>query len=246
MKWVIVTGANGSIGREVVKALTKRNIGVVLACRNKDKGQAAIEDVLKEVPQAALRLGILDISSSDSIRSFVEDLENLDIQCIFNNAGAIFKDFKLTPEGRERTFAVNYFGPVLLTEMLLPRLSPGASVVNMVSVTAKFSRLRPSDYQPNRKNFGQLRTYGKAKLALLEYTKELAARRPDLHVNVADPGVVNSGMISMGRWFDPLADLLFRPFCKSPAKGAIPAINAILSDSRLRYYYGNNSKEMSH
>ena len=68
---------------------------------------------------------------------------------------------------------------------------------------------------------------------------ELARRCPGLRINLADPGIVDSNMISMGRWFDPLADILFRPFCKSPQKGARPALAALSSPERNRYFVGN-------
>lgn len=241
---IIITGASGSVGREVVKGLAVKGIPVIMACRNLEKGNVVMQEILAAVPDADLRLEKLDISSSESIAGFVKRIEDVEIAGLFNNAGAIFRDFGVTPEGKERTFAVNYLGPVMLTEMLLPRLKSGCAVVNMVSLTTKLSTLCESDLQPSKKDFGQLKTYGKAKLALLRYSKELAMKRPDLCVNVADPGIVNSNMISMGRWFDQLADLLFRPFCKSPRKGAIPAINALTSDARLRYYKGNGYTKM--
>ena len=62
----------------------------------------------------------------------------------------------------------------------------------------------------------------------------------------------------MHRWFDPLADVLFRPFCKSPEKGAIPAVNALLYKStdngqqsadlvqkNVKLFSGNKSKLIS-
>ena len=139
---------------------------------------------------------------------------------------------------------MNYYGPKELTEAILPRLGFRGVVVNTISVTAFLSHLSDADFQPDPKRFGQLRTYGKAKLALLRYTRELAAGHPDLIVNATDPGIVNSNMIAMGRWFDPLADVIFRPFCKSPAKGAIPAINAITSGLSGRYFLGNGSRTL--
>lgn len=42
----------------------------------------------------------------------------------------------------------------------------------------------------------------------------------------ADPGVVNTGIITQHRWYDPLADIFFRPFIKSPEKGSIPLYRA--------------------
>ena len=242
--WFIVTGASGSIGCEVVKGLAAKGYSVILACRNMDRGRRAADQVLNEVPDAKLRIEALDVSSPDSIRNFVSGLGDLEISGLLNNAGSIFRDYALTPDGRERTFAVNYFGPMELAEALLPHLGPGGIIVNTISVTAFVSRLCEADFHPDAKRFGQLRTYGKAKLALLRYTRELAERRPDLIVNATDPGVVNSNMITMGRWFDPIADVIFRPFCKSPAKGAIPAVNAITSGLSGRYFHGNVSRTL--
>ena len=45
-------------------------------------------------------------------------------------------------------------------------------------------------------------------------------------------------MISMGKWFDPLADALFRPFCKSPEKGVRPALSALFSEFSGKYFVG--------
>jgi len=49
-------------------------------------------------------------------------------------------------------------------------------------------------------------------------------------VNAVDPGVVNTGMITMHKWYDPLADIFFRPFIKSPEQGAMTAILLATSD----------------
>lgn len=51
-------------------------------------------------------------------------------------------------------------------------------------------------------------------------------RDKGISVNAADPGIVDSDMITMHSWVDPLANLFFRPFISSPRKGAIGAIYA--------------------
>ena len=120
--WFIVTGANGSIGSEVVKGLAARGYSVIMACRNAEKGRAAAAKVLDEYPDANLRVSVLDVTFGESIRAFVSGLEGERISGILNNAGAKFPEFGLTAEGVERTFAINYFGPKALTEALLPHL----------------------------------------------------------------------------------------------------------------------------
>ena len=60
------------------------------------------------------------------------------------------------------------------------------------------------------------------------YTAHLSTkiRDKEISVNAADPGIVDSDMITMHSWVDPLANLFFRPFISSPRKGAIGAIYA--------------------
>ena len=47
-------------------------------------------------------------------------------------------------------------------------------------------------------------------------------------VNAADPGIVSTDIITMHMWFDPLTDLLFRPFIRTPRQGADTAIRLLL------------------
>ena len=117
-------------------------------------------------------------------------------------------------------------------------MAPEARIVNMVSLTCRYVSVDESSLCPAPGDFSQLGTYARAKLAMLRFSMELARRCPQLRINLADPGIVNSNMISMGRWFDPLADILFRPFCKSPQKGAGPALAALSSPERNRYFVG--------
>ena len=55
---------------------------------------------------------------------------------------------------------------------------------------------------------------------------------------MADPGIVDTDMIRLDRWFDPLTDIFFRPFCNSPARGARPAVNALCSDACMQIFSG--------
>lgn len=241
---VIVTGATGGIGAAVTKSLAAQGCDVVMACRNTAKAEALRMQILSAVPQARLEVRELDLTSLASVRAFAERLGPGSISALLNNAGIISRDYTLTGDGLEKTFCVNYFAPFLLTSLLLPCLKPEAHVVNMVSLTCRFVRVDEASLCPSEKDFSQLGTYARSKLALLHFSQELARRHPELCVNVADPGVVNSGIISMGRWFDPLADVLFRPLIKSPEKGAIPPLAALASEEGNRYFVGNGSREI--
>ena len=121
-------------------------------------------------------------------------------------------------------------------------MAPDARLVNTVSLTCRYVRIDETSLQPGAQDFSQLGTYARSKLSLLHFSLELARRHPQLRVNLADPGIVNSGIITMGRWFDPLADVLFRPFIKSPEQGAVPSLSALASPERLRYFAGSGSR----
>ncbi len=135
------------------------------------------------------------------------------------------RHFSLSTDGFERTLAVNYLAPCLLTHLLLPQIRDG--VLNMVSLSCEAARFDRDLFVPDSKHFSQLGSYSSSKLALMFFSISLG-RRCALRINVADPGIVNTEMIRLHRWFDPLTDVIFRPFCNSPEKGAAPAVRALL------------------
>ena len=234
----IVTGASGAMGEAAVRALARDGRSVVMACRNLEKAEAVRSRILADLPGADISIGRLDLSSLDSVRAFADSLGQEPVSGLFNNAGVISRGYSLTGDGLENTFAVNYFGPFLLTRLLLPLMGPEASIVNMISLTCRYVSVTEKSLRPSADEFSQLGTYARSKLALLRFSRELARRNPGLYINLADPGIVNSNMIDLGHWFDPLADFLFRPFCKSPERGVQPALSALASDGRNRYFVG--------
>ena len=194
-----------------------------------------------------------------SIKTFTENIKNqgFKVNRLLNNAGIICRDFNVNDDGFETTVAVNYIGPLYLTKLMIPLMDDGFTVVNTVSVTRGVSKLDKHFFDLDKKRFSQLGTYGKAKYALFLSSLTLSEKIKNGTVNLTDPGVVDSNMISMHRWFDPLADVLFRPFCKSPEQGAIPAVNALLMTAdngqqttdfvhnEVRLFSGNKSKVVS-
>ena len=241
---IIITGATGSMGAAAVEALARKGIPVLMACRNLQKAESVRMSVLERVPGADLTVRPLDLASLESVRSFADGIAPGSIVALFNNAGVISKGYNITGDGFENTFSVNYFGPWLLTRLLLPKLPSDARIVNMVSLTCRFAPLSEKELQLAERDFSQLGTYARAKRALLSFSLELARRYPDLRINLADPGIVASDMIDLGHWYDPLADKLFKPLCKTPESGVRPALRALGSEERNRYFVGKKSREI--
>lgn len=236
--WIVVTGASGSMGRVAVKKMAEEGYPVVMACRNLEKGEAIRQEILQEVPGAVIEQIELQLASRESVRQFVNALGDRKIAGLFNNAGIKNSRYHVAESGIEHTMEVNYLAPALLTILLTPLFETEAKIVNMVSLTTKYAHIDINWPEWGSDRFSQLRTYGSTKLAFLYFSIAYARQNPSLFVNVADPGIVDSNMISMDKWYDPLADIFFRPFIKTPEQGVRPALSALHTEKQLCYFVG--------
>lgn len=231
--YTIVTGATGGIGRAICSFLASEGIPLALACRSRDKALKLMESL--PAPEALPhRFVELDLTDTHSIRHAAEELSQLPLCGIINNAGTMRRHFATDAQGRELTMAVNYHNTRLLNELLLQALPDNASVVLTTSITRLLPQRGGDDV--DKRHFGQLSTYAKSKRRLTEWAARFCAANPRLRVNCADPGVVDSGMITMHRWYDPLADVFFRPLIRKPRQGAEPALRAYFAKGSGRIY----------
>jgi retinol dehydrogenase 12 len=235
-KTVIVTGANRGIGLGAARALARGGNRVLLACRS-PAGAEAVRDGLAADPLVAAARGRvelappLDLGSLGSVRAFADSMSNrgIAIDALVNNAGVLCSSRDLTADGFERSLGVNFLGPFLLTRLLVPVIASGGRVVNTSSVAGLFGRFDPDDLAMEGK-YRPLRAYARSKLAVILGTLELARRLEGrVAVNVVHPGIVNTRILAMDRWFDPLADLLFRPLVRGIDSGAAPTVELALS-----------------
>lgn len=241
-RWTIVTGATGAMGSAAVRDLVSRGRAVVMACRNTGAAEKKRQELMKEFPDARIMVRPLDLSLPASIRSFAEDMQSLSLESLFNNAGVMSRRFSTTERGYEWTMGVNYFGTALLSLLIAPQLPEGGHIVNMVSLSAWFVPFSRELLKIDERNFSQLGSYARSKLALILFTLRLAEEFPSLRVNMSDPGIVDTGMIRMQRFFDPLTDLIFRPFCNSPEKGVRPALRALDTQLSGHYFVGRHDR----
>lgn len=124
---------------------------------------------------------------------------------LVNNVGAMFADRQDSVDGIEASFAVNHLSPYLLTELLLPALQSGAPsrIVNVTSGATGVAKRAFDVVEPPGGYYG-FHWYGRAKLANLAYTLELAGRLDGTGVSVfaADPGGAATDMTN-GTMNDP-------------------------------------------
>jgi NAD(P)-dependent dehydrogenase (short-subunit alcohol dehydrogenase family) len=120
-KTAVVTGANSGIGYETARALVCKKARVILACRNADKGDAAVKLIAQEVPKAKAELVQLDLSVLASVHHFADEItKRCDRQdMLVNNAGIMRTPFGKTPDGFEKQFGTNHLGHFAHTGLLL-------------------------------------------------------------------------------------------------------------------------------
>jgi retinol dehydrogenase-14 len=146
------------------------------------------------------------------------------LDVLVNNVGGFWAHRHVTPDGLERTFALNHLAPFLLTNLLLDPLtaSAPARIVTVSSGAHASGRIDFDDLQGERNYSGQ-RAYSQSKLANVMFTYELARRLDGTGVTatVLHPGVVRTsfGAEDQAAHFAVMIRVA-RPLMKTPAQGA--------------------------
>lgn len=245
----VVTGTGG-LGFEDALALALAGGDVIIAGRDPLKGAAAVDRIQSAYGQAKIIFEEVDLADLASVKTFADRLaSNRDrIDVLINNAGVMTPpDRRMTKDGFELQFGVNYLAHFVLTARLLPllRRSSAPRVVTLSSIAARNGRIDFDDLQAER-NYKPMSVYSQSKLACLMFAFELQRRSDNadwgLTSIAAHPGISRTnllhnapgrysaqGLIRSALWF------VFQPV----AQGALPTLYAATSpDARAATYYG--------
>lgn len=120
----VVTGSNVGLGLEASRQLLQRGLAhLVMAVRSQAKGASAAESLQRAFPDAKVSVWLLDMTSYDSIRSFVDQCASLPrIDIAILNAGVMAPSYATAATGHECTMQVNYLSTVFLAMKLIPLL----------------------------------------------------------------------------------------------------------------------------
>lgn len=232
-KVCVVTGANTGIGKVTALELARTGATVVLACRSREKTQAAIEDIRKDIPEAKLEFLELDLASLDSVRKAANEFldSGRPLHILVNNAGLAGSRGQ-TKDGFELAFGVNHLGHYLFTRLLLERVveSAPARIVNVSSKShydAKEFDL--SGVKERTKTVAGLKEYALSKLANVLFTIELDKRLQGTGVSTYSlhPGVVASDVWRSVPW--PVRSVI-KLFMITNEQGAQTTLHCALSE----------------
>lgn len=191
---VIITGGNSGIGRAAAIRFAEEGFKVIIGCRNFEKGKKAQQEINELTKSNNVDFFELDVSSFKSIEDFCFEFNNrykkLDI--LIHNAGYFKHDernYQLSLDNIQLSFATNAFGPFLLTYLLNDMLkkSDDARVLNACTTNIRhfFEPKRKIDFDNlqgefmESKTYNSYKMYGDSKMASLMLTFKMA----DMFIN---------------------------------------------------------------
>ncbi len=190
---VLVTGGTSGIGHAVASLFAEAGATVIVTGTRKSASDYDID-------LSSFTFWSLDVRDHEAVDGVAQELERLDV--LVNNAGANFPDGRdeWDPDGFAAALDLNVEGAMRLTTRLQPALaasslSGGASVVNLVSMTA----FRSTTIVPG---------YSAAKAALLALTRNLAVHwaHHGIRVNAVAPGLIDTPMTAPMKGLPELLD----------------------------------------
>ncbi|QNK86068.1 SDR family NAD(P)-dependent oxidoreductase [Aliarcobacter cryaerophilus] len=180
MKKVLVTGATGNIGEEIVKEYAKNGFFVYI---HYNSNHQKAQNLLQEIDNKG-ELISFDIKDKDSIKN---SLENLDVDVLINNAG-IIKDnlfFFMSDDEWEDVINTNLNGNFHITKIISKNMmmNKRGSIVNIASISGVSG------------NAGQA-NYSASKGGIIALTKTLCLElgRYNIRVNALAPAIIESEM----------------------------------------------------
>lgn len=245
----LVTGASAGIGLNTALGLARAGFRVIVAGRDPARTEAARRVVSERAGSAAVESALADFASLAAVRGLAETVlarhDRLDL--LVNNAGFIARNYQLSPDGYELTFAVNHLAPFLLTNLLLERLHASArpdmtaeETPRIVTVASQSHRGARLDLQSlgGERDWSPLKAYGRSKLCNILFTRALARRLEGSGVMTAalHPGVVATNIGDRAGGVVGWGWRMVKPFLITAEKGAATSLFLATTAEAARFH----------
>lgn len=213
MSTAIITGASRGLGLALARALAGPGRRLVVDARGAAELERAARELGRRGDVVALTGDVADPAHRRALVAAAGDR----IDLLVNNASVLgpspqpgLADYPL--EQLQRVMRVNVLAPLALIQLALPRMAPGAAIVNVTSDAA---------VEPYPGWGG----YGSAKAALEQLGAVLAAEHPALRILTVDPGDMRTRMQQEAF---PGEDISDRP----PPEASVPGLLALIGGTQ--------------
>ena len=181
---VILTGATGGIGSEILNKLIKCNANVIATGTNEEK----LNKLKKNFPNIIIKK--FDISNHSLIESFIDECNkdfNNKIDVLINNAG-ITKDnlsIRMKDDEWNKVIEINLTSTFLMSKNTIKKMlkNKNGKIINITSVVAHTGNLGQSNYAASKAGI-----VGMSKSLAIEYGKK------NIKINCISPGFIKSDM----------------------------------------------------
>jgi NAD(P)-dependent dehydrogenase (short-subunit alcohol dehydrogenase family) len=216
----VITGASRGLGLALARALAAAGWELVVDARGEEELTAAATELGRTTAVNAVPGDVADEAHRLDLAAAVDAL-GCELDLLVHNASVLGPSPQPSVAEYpvielERVYAANVFGPLRLTQLLLPCMGPGARIVSVTSDAA----VEPYE------GWGG---YGSSKAALEQWTRVLAAERPELRVYVVDPGDMRT---QMHQDAFPGEDISDRPSPETSVPGLLNVIEGDLPSGR--------------
>lgn len=231
----IVTGSSSGIGYETARVLANKQASVIIAVRNLEKGNKALNKIIQQNKDADVKVMELDLANLASVKNFAENFKKnyLRLDLLINNAGVMVPPYAKTTDGFELQFGTNHLGHFALTGHLLELLisTAGSRIINVSSGAHNIGNLDFDDLNWEKRSYAKWKAYGDSKLANLYFTYELDRKLKDHNLDIlvtaSHPGWTatelqrNTGITEYLNGF----------FAQDITMGALPTLRAAIAEN---------------
>jgi dehydrogenase/reductase SDR family member 12 len=216
----IVTGPTSGLGRATAEHLARLGARVVLVGRDRGRLEATASQLAGATGPSSFRVVVADLTNLDEARSIAEQIATSEprIDLLIDNAGAIFPERRVGPDGIEMTFALMVVAPFVLSAGLLDRLRETRGRVIAVTSGGQYGQgLDLDDLAMARPPWSGPRAYARAKRAQVALIREWDRRVGDavsfvaMHPGWADTPGLEASLPGFRR--------VMQPILRTPAEG---------------------------
>ncbi|MEZ4849857.1 MAG: SDR family oxidoreductase [Bacteroidia bacterium] len=253
----LITGSTSGIGKATALALAKKGWHIIIHGRNQSSCLQTIAELKSLSNNPKIDFIHADISDLKQVKNMADEIKQRfpQLNILINNASTFSQSRKLTSDGLEQTWVVNYLSRFLLTNLLLSSLKANAPsrIIDVSGMYHAKGKIHFEDINL-KQGYTMNKANSQSKLANVLFTYHLARQLEgeQVTINTLHPGAVNTGSILKAEGISAFAKMMYRMFSvflKTPEQGAKTSVylasSAEVEGVSGKYFVGSKAKRSS-